>query len=138
MELFSNETDKIITIILFTISSIIICLILYILIIKKIYLIICYKIKYCCNTNTFFDKITLKMLENNNNNNNIDKDENCPICLELLYNGDADNNNLVKLRVCTHIFHKKCAKLCIKNKLVKCPVCRTNFIITNDNYILNV
>lgn len=138
MLLYTDEIEKILTIILFIVCLILLCCIIYIQIknIKKLYFYI--KNNCFCNRNNN---------DNNDNNNNrniiivyysdifdeikdyINKDNDiCVICLEEL------ESNIIKLKVCNHILHKKCAIECIQNKIYTCPICRVNLIIY-DNHI---
>ena len=51
------------------------------------------------------------------------KDENCPICLDMLKNGENDTKNIIKLP-CNHIYHDDCVMKWLEECDYKCPVCR--------------
>ena len=49
----------------------------------------------------------------------IDKEDNCPICLDEL-----QRNEIVSVLNCGHFYHKDCLFKWIDQKKYKCPVCR--------------
>lgn len=69
------------------------------------------------------NEINNNSLEHNDNDsdihiiNNIEEDL-CSICLEKL------EYNIVKTKVCNHLFHIDCGKRFISNNIKHCPICR--------------
>ena len=53
------------------------------------------------------------------------KEEECPICLEVMVpNSDSDVNKVVCIKKCQHRFHKSCILDMLQRNHTKCPTCR--------------
>lgn len=63
----------------------------------------------------------------------IEKDFECPICLEQL-------EESVILKPCEHKIHKNCLQALVKNSTdpYKCPLCRTNISINETDITIDI
>lgn len=62
-----------------------------------------------------------RIMLQNVENEKIDESNYCPICLE----NNCKTEDIVKMNVCCHQFHKNCALSTLERK-EECPICRSN------------